>query len=90
MLGIDYFSSVTGVILDRDEIDDLGPLTDLPNLRNLALMNYVLPETDFSPLRRLKHLETLDLDYTGIDLDQLQKINQILPDCRIINHELQN
>jgi hypothetical protein len=89
-LGMDYFSSVTGVILDRDEINDLDPLADFPNLRFLALMNSVSPDTDFSSLRCLKHLKTLDLGYTGIDLDELQKIKQILPDCKIINHDLQD
>ena len=89
-LGIDYFSSVTGVILDRDEIDDLEPLTDLANLRSLALMNYVLPQTDFSPLQRLKHLETLQLGYTGINSAHSLKIGQMLPDCKIINQDLAN
>jgi len=90
ILGIDYFSPVTGVILDRDEIKDLKPLADLPNLRSLALMNYVSPNTDFASLRRLKNLETLDLGYTGIGPDRMQTIEQVLPQCRITNHELPN
>jgi hypothetical protein len=86
-LGIDYFSSVTSVILDRDEIDDLEPLTNLPHLRTLALMNYVSPHTDFSPLRRLTHLESLHLAYNGIDPEFSGTIRQIVRGCKIINHD---
>lgn len=88
VLGIDYFSSVTGVVLDRDEIHNLEPLNDFPNLRSLALFNFVLPQTDFSSLRHLKCLDTLYLGYTGIDEHRTQKIKQIVPKCQIKHLEL--
>jgi len=92
-LGIDYLATVTGVILDRDEITDLAPLTNLPGLRSVALMNHVHPNTDFSPLQELPHLEELYLCYTGIDAQTAKSIKAALPRCRIhseTNPELEN
>ena len=82
-LGIDYFASVTAVILDRDEITDLAPLADLPQLRCLGLMIEVDPQTDFSSLQRLKRLEELHLNYTGLDEQAALRIKTMLPKCRI-------
>jgi hypothetical protein len=92
-LGIEYLATVTAVILDRDEIDNLKPLSNLPRLQCVGLMNYVHPGTDFSPLGRLKYLDELHLNYTGIDTETAGRIKAILPSCRILsstNPELRN
>jgi hypothetical protein len=83
LLGIDYLATVTAVILDRDEIHDLTPLTNLPRLETVGLMIEVHPNTDLSPLHSLKHLRLLRLDYTGLELAQLQPLRAALPNCRI-------
>jgi hypothetical protein len=83
LIGIEYFAAVTGVVLDWDEINDLAPLTNLRTLRFLGLMNYVNPQTDFAPLRSLKHLEHIRLDYTGLEVEQLRAIQAAVPGCRI-------
>jgi hypothetical protein len=83
LAGIDFFAYVTGVILDRDTIYDLTPLTNLPKLESIGLMNHVDPKTDFTPLHSLKHLTLLRLDYTGLKMSQLQPLRAALPNCRI-------
>jgi hypothetical protein len=83
LIGIDYFADVTAVILDRDDINDLAPLTNLPLLRCVGLMNYVHPETDLAPLKSLTRLEELRLEHTGLDSAQVQPIKAALPNCRI-------
>ena len=85
-LGVDYFCAVEGVILDRDEIDDLAPLASLHSLQSLTLMNYVSPTTDFSPLLQLRELDELHLGYTGIDRARLEQLRQLLPDCNVVDH----
>lgn len=82
-LGIEYFASVEGVILDRDEISDISPLAKLPRLRFLGLINYVDPRTDFSPLFSHQQLRMIHLDYTGLDPEHLKPLKAALPNCKI-------
>jgi hypothetical protein len=83
-LGIDFFSSVHGVILDNQELTDLTPLTKLKELRSLAIMINILPGTSLRPITELQYLEELTLDYTRIDREELARIGRELPDCEVI------
>jgi hypothetical protein len=83
LIGVDYFATVEGVVLDRDEITDLAPLANLPQLRSLGLMIFVDPKTDLSPIQTLKNLKQLELRYTGLDADRIAPIRAALPNCEI-------
>ena len=83
-LGIDFFSSVHGVILDNKEITDLTPITKLEELRSLAIMTDIMPGTSLQPIAELKHLEKLTLNYTRIDKEELAVISRELPACEVI------
>lgn len=84
-LGIEYFATVEGVILDRDEIKDISPLANLPRLRFVGFMIEVDPKLDFSPLYNKPYLKTIHLDYTGLDPEDIEPLKKALPRCKIFS-----
>lgn len=82
-LGIDFFDTVDGVVLDNMEIKDLSPITDLRNLRQLAIIIEIDDQLDFSPLAELPKLRHLHLDYTHISAERLAKLRELLPGVRV-------
>lgn len=83
LLGIDFFDSVRHVTLDCYEVDDLSPITDLRELRSLAIMIEISDKLDFSPLAELPHLEDVYLDYTNISKERLEALRKLLPNTRV-------
>ncbi|MGI9469629.1 MAG: hypothetical protein ACR2OA_21075 [Rubripirellula sp.] len=82
-LGIDFFASVDTVVLDNKEVVDLSPIVDLHNLRCLGIYIEIQDNLDFSPLSQLPHLRSLYLDYTGISLDELERLRTLLPGVQV-------
>jgi hypothetical protein len=82
-LGIDFFDTVHGVILDNTEVRDLSPITDLQSLRTLAIIIEIDDNLDFSPLADLPKLRHLHLDYTRITAERLTKLRALLPNVRV-------
>ncbi len=66
LLGIDFFDSVHTVVLDNTMVEDLKPITDLRELRHLAIIIEIDDRLDFAPLADLPRLRDLHLDYTQI------------------------
>ena len=79
MLGVDYFSSVTLVVIDDQELSDVTPLAHLKNLKSLLLMNTQV--RDLSPLAGLTRLEYLGLD--ALQVTDEENAKKALPNCRI-------
>ena len=67
--------------LGRTEVSDLTPLAGLTNLERLNL--YHTPVSDLSPLEKLTSLTSLDLHATNVTQDQVDHLQQALPDCDI-------
>ncbi|QDT03063.1 hypothetical protein K227x_14420 [Rubripirellula lacrimiformis] len=82
-LGIDFFDTVDTVVLDNMTVKDLSPITNLQNLRQLAVYIDIDDSLDFSPLAELPKLELVYLDYTGIRAARLAKLRELLPDVRV-------
>jgi len=83
LLGIDFFASVDGVILDNQLLYDLQPLTGLSDLRHLGIFIDIDDDLDFSPLAKLGSLEALTLGYTNISEKRLENIRKLLPDVEV-------
>ncbi len=79
LMGIDFFDSVDSVILDNQTVVELNSITDIRSLRTLAIVIEIDDDLDFSPLLKLRKLERLYLDYTGIDAQRLMRLRQLLP-----------
>lgn len=88
MLGIDLFDSVDTVILDNTYLDDLEPITDLRDLRKLAIIIEIDDSLSFEPLAELPKLRHLHLDYTHISAKRLAALRTLLPNVRVdaMNH----
>ncbi len=88
LIGIDFFDSVDHVTLDCYEVDDLEPITDLRELRSLAIIIEIKDNLDFSPLAKLPRLEELYLDYTDISAERLTVLREMLPSVQVVatNH----
>jgi Leucine-rich repeat (LRR) protein len=69
------------VSLDRTKVTDLTPLAGLMKLHHLQLNE--TPVTDLSPLAGLKNLERLHLDGTQVSNQQVEALQQALPNCYI-------
>lgn len=83
--GIDTFASVTFVGFDADEIDDLRPLVGFSNLEELYINQFVHPQTDFTVLRPLSRLRTIELTkWSGVELDELEAISVALGNVEIV------
>ena len=83
LLGVDFFSSVRGVVLDNTFITDISPITKLADLESLAIFTDVMPNTDLTVISKLKKLEVLAINYTIVDSNQLERIKLALPKCEV-------
>ncbi|MGV3483788.1 MAG: hypothetical protein ACO1RT_05175 [Planctomycetaceae bacterium] len=83
-VGVDFFDSVDTVVLDNTMVHDLSPLTDLRELRYLAIIIEIDEKLDFAPLADLPKLRHLYLEsYTNIDAERLSKLRRLLPYVRV-------
>ena len=83
VFGIDLFDSVDTVVLDNMMVEDLTPITDLEDLRSLAIIIEIDDKLDFRPLQSLGALEHLHLDYTDISAERLAFVRELLPNVRV-------
>lgn len=83
LLGIDFFVNVRSIILDNQEIHDLSPLLQLPELRTIGICIEVWPDANLSSLAELKNLEELAIDYGQVQQADLDVIRKALPNCKI-------
>ncbi len=60
---------------------DLAPLANLTKLEMLNLRGAKL--TDLTPLAHLQKLETLSLDGAIVTDEQVERLRQALPNCKI-------
>jgi len=75
-------TNLEDLLLDRNRVTDLSALTSLKNLKNLGLEDNRI--TDLTPLSQLKQLKSLQLkNNPRLTKDQVQKLQQALPDCKI-------
>jgi len=81
ILDENYFSSVMCVYLKDTKISDVKPLAGLTNLTLLQLWN--TPVTDLTPLADLTNLQHLGLEYTNVSDEEIEKLKQALPNCKI-------
>jgi len=72
-------------------VQDLTPITDLRDLRSLAIIIEIDDKLDFTPLVDLPKLRHLYLDYTNISAERLAKLRALLPHVRVdaTNHPTQ-
>jgi Leucine-rich repeat (LRR) protein len=63
-------------------VSDVSPLAGLEGLTILGLSNTSV--TDVSPLMGLEHLKILKLTNTQVSKDDVDRLQQALPDCEII------
>ena len=64
-------------------VDDLTPITDLRDLRCLALSIEIDGKLDFAPLLALPKLRHLHLDFTNITAERLAQLRLLLPRVRV-------
>ena len=77
-----YCNRVTECDLDNTQIADLSPLAELKNLEVLDLSGTRV--TDVSPLAELKSLILLALPGTKVTDQQVNALQQALPNCIIV------
>jgi hypothetical protein len=65
------------------QVQDLTPLAGLTNLKRLKLFGTRV--SDVTPLAGLTNLEELVLSKTQVSNEQIDKLKQALPNCRIIH-----
>ena len=82
-IGIDFIDSVDTVVLDNTMVQDLTPITDLRDLRSLAIIIEIDDKLDFTPLVDLPKLRHLYLDYTNISAERLAKLRALLPHVHV-------
>ena len=78
-------SNLTGLQhldLDGTLVSDLSPLANLTELQHLDLDG--TPVSDLTPLANLTKLQSLDLTGTGITENEVSKLRDALPHCRIL------
>ena len=73
--------NLTSLSLENTQVSDLSPLAELKNLKVLWLKHTQV--SDLTPLAELKNLEWLNLRSTQVSGEQLQKLQQALPNCEI-------
>ena len=79
--------SVVAVDLSNSKVRDLTPLLGMKNLETLRLDGTQV--TDLSPLAELKSLKCVWLHDTPVSAEQLQKLQQALPNCNIIHPSIE-
>ena len=90
LLGEDYLAPIHMVVLDGAAfngelpVTSLETLTEFAELRHLILMYCEL--ADWSPLRRLNTLTTLEFLDCQIRREEIAELRRVLPDCKIVLH----
>ena len=83
IIGIDFIDSVDTVVLDNTMVEDLTPITDLRDLRYLAIIIEIDDKLDFTPLVDFPKLRHLYVDYPNISAERLAKLRALLPHVRV-------
>jgi len=73
-------------LLRYSQVEDFSPLKDLPNLTQLTLWGSRL--TDFSTLNVLQNLSELELRWTQVNKEEVQKLQEALPNCFIFHNTI--
>ena len=81
ILGIDFVADVSSIYLSNAQVTDVTPLAGLKNLQKLYLSHMQL--SDLTPLAGLNDLEVLHLFRTQVSEEQVTKLKQALPHCKI-------
>ena len=68
--------------LSNTQVADVTPLAELKKLEGLYLSDTQV--ADVTPLAGLKNLRFLDLSHTQVTEDQVNQLQQELPDCTIV------
>lgn len=77
LIGVDYFIKPTIVVVSDGDLEDLGPLADLPSLQWLVVESYS-PVGDLSPLTNLQELQKLELRCPCVhDLSPLSELKKL-------------
>jgi len=74
-------TQLTALVLQRTQVSDLSPLSGLTSLEDLTLDNTVI--ADLSPLLNLKNLKVLSCTNTKVTKEEVAKLQEALPDCKI-------
>ena len=80
-LGANYFQTVTVVDLYDTQVSDLTPLAGLKSLEFLGLQSTNV--SVLSPLANVTSLQWLDLHNTPVSKEQVEELQQALPNCTI-------
>ena len=86
--GEDYLAPIHMVVLDGSgmngdlPVTSLEPLSAFTELRHLILMYCELD--DWSPLRKLTKLRTLELVSCPISCEEMAELRRVLPDCKVV------
>ena len=75
-------TKLRSLILAETKVSDLTPLSNLTGLQHLDLEE--TPVSDLTPLSNLTKLQSLDLTGTGITENEVSKLRDALPHCRIL------
>ena len=78
---ISKLTRLQGLELNNTPVSDLTPLASLKNLWQLLLHGTQV--RDVTPLASLKNLEVLNLSDTLVSEEQVKKLQQALPNCKI-------
>lgn len=78
-------TGLTSLTLTSNNIEDVSALRQLTSLRTLYLSGNRI--TDFSPLHSLTSLTTLDISGMEITEEQLEALQEALPNCAVISDE---
>ena len=81
ILDIHYFASVEYVTFHDPNFSDLTPVANLTNLKWLDLFNTQV--SDLTPLANMSNLEHLWLHQTQAGDEEIKKLKQELPNCKI-------
>lgn len=69
------------VYLMYQDVSDITPLSDLKELKVVALNNTTV--SDITVLSKLKDLQSVDVSLTNVSMEQVQALQQVLPNCRV-------
>ena len=79
-----FGGTVRFVSLEDTQVSDLSPLSPLADLKSLRFIDLQNTQvSNLSPLAELKSLEVLWLQSTRVSDEQVQKLRQALPNCKI-------